>query len=293
MLFRWFLVMNPDEDVFVPTVFTHNRERLAEHRLTQRFFYGVVRQAIDAELVSVEHFVVDGSPIQSHASLKNLKRIAREGDAGNGDDDDPSPNGGPRRKSRNEPVVFRGERCMIDTHRSTTDPESRLYRKPSGVGAFLSRSMHALAEKGNGLVLSVEVSEANVRSEPECAQCAEETQGGGRDARRRHELRRGRLPRRARARARARAAACRGVRRADPIRRRVRRRAPSRARSSAKRQLRAETVTPQDPRRVLRLAESDRPPADTSARRALEDQATGRADGGGVHPVRRSRLLAA
>ncbi len=169
----------------MPTVFTRNRERPAEHGLTQRFSAGVVRQAIDAGLANDEHFAVDGSPIQSHASLKSLKRIARESDAGNGDDD-PSPNGGPRRKSRNEPVVFRGERCVIDTHRSTTDPESRLYRKPSGVGAFLSRSMHALAENRNGLVVSVEVLEANVRSEPECAQCAEETQGGGRDARRRH-----------------------------------------------------------------------------------------------------------
>jgi transposase len=171
MLFRWFLDMTPDEEVFVPTVFTHNRERLAEHGLTQRFFAGVVRQAIDAGLASDEHFAVDGSLIQSHASLKSLRRLAREGDEGDddGDGDRPSPQGGPRRKSRNEPVDFRGERRVNDTHRSGTDPEARLYRKSSGTGAFLSHSMHALTENRHGLVLAVDVAEANGRSERECA----------------------------------------------------------------------------------------------------------------------------
>ena len=170
LLFRWFLDMTPDEDVFVPTVFTHNRERLAEHGLTRRFFDGVVRQAIAAGLASDDHFAVDGSLIQSHASLKSLKRIAREGGKDDGGDDGtPSPQGGPRRKSRNEPVDFRGQARVNDTHRSATDPESRLYRKSSGVGAFLSHAMHALTENRNGLVLAVAVSEANGRSERECA----------------------------------------------------------------------------------------------------------------------------
>jgi transposase len=172
MLFRWFLDMTPDEEVFVPTVFTHNRERLAEHGLTQRFFAGVVRQAIDAGLASDEHFAVDGSLIQSHASLKSLRRLAREGDEGGDDDGDgdrPSPQGGPSRRSRNEPVDFRGERRVNDTHRSGTDPEARLYRKSSGTGAFLSHSMHALTENRHGLVLAVDVAEANGRSERECA----------------------------------------------------------------------------------------------------------------------------
>ncbi len=154
----------------MPTVFTHNRERLAEHGLTRRFFDGVVRQAIAAGLASDGHFAVDGLLIQSHASIKSLKRIARAGEKDDGDDDGtPSPQGGPRRKSRNEPVDFRGQARVNDTHRSTTDPESRLYRKSSGVGAFLSHAMHALTENRNGLVLAVAVSEANGRSERECA----------------------------------------------------------------------------------------------------------------------------
>ena len=174
LLFRWFLDMTPDEDVFVPTVFTHNRERLAEHGLTRRFFDGVVRQAIAAGLASDEHFTVDGSLIQSHASRKSLKRIAREGDVcdgggdGDGDGDEPAPQGGPRRKGRNAPVDFKGERRVNDTHRSTTDPESRLYRK-GGTGAYLSHSMHAMTENRHGLVVAVEIDEANGRSEREAA----------------------------------------------------------------------------------------------------------------------------
>ena len=139
MRFRGFLDITPDADSFVPTVFTHNRERLAEHGLTQRFFTGVEQQAIHAELASDEHFAVGGSLIQNHASLKSLKRIARECDEGGGNDDDdadkPTPSDGPHRKSRNECVDFRGERRGSRTHQSATGPEAWPYRKGSNVGA--------------------------------------------------------------------------------------------------------------------------------------------------------------
>ncbi len=174
LLFRWFLDMSPDEDVFVPTVFAHNRQRLAEHGLTQRFFAGVVAQAISAGLASDEHFAVDGSLIQSHASLKSLRKIARAGegdgnDADGGDDDTPTPGGPPRRTSRNESVDFKGESRGNATHRSATDPQARLARKGNNVGAFLSHSMHALTENRNGFALAIEVDEANGRAERACA----------------------------------------------------------------------------------------------------------------------------
>ena len=81
LLFRWFLDLDPSDDVFDHSVFSHNRERLAQHAITRKFFDGVVRQAIGAGLTSDEHFTVDGTLIQSHASLKSLKRIEREGRA--------------------------------------------------------------------------------------------------------------------------------------------------------------------------------------------------------------------
>lgn len=171
MLFRWFLDMQPDEATFDPTVFTHNRDRLDSHGLTRKFFDSVVRQAIDAGLTSDEHFTVDGSLIQSHASLKSLKRIEREATESEGPKDEP-PRGGPApksRRSRNEPVDFKGERRTNDTHRSSTDPEARLYRKGNGVAANLCHSVHALTENRHGLVLAVEVDEANGIAERESA----------------------------------------------------------------------------------------------------------------------------
>jgi len=180
LLFQWFLDMRPDDETFDPTVFTKNRDRLAEHGLIARFFDGVVKQAKDAGLTSDDHFTVDGSLIQSHASLKSLKRIESEALARENakpDDDDPmtppsggAPSGGaPRKRSRNESVDFRGERRGNATHRSTTDPDARLARKGSNVGAFLCHSVHALTENRHGLVLAIAVAEANGRAERECA----------------------------------------------------------------------------------------------------------------------------
>lgn len=159
LLFRWFLDLQPSDDVFDHSVFTHNRDRLAEHGITQQFFDQVVKQAMEAGLASDEHFTVDGSLIQSHASLKSLKKIERE--VSETDDD----RGGPPSGGRNASVDFKGERRRNATHRSTTDPEAKLYRKGDGVGAFLCHSGHALTENRHGLVMSVAVDEANGTAE--------------------------------------------------------------------------------------------------------------------------------
>ena len=158
LLFRWFLDLQPSDDVFDHSVFTHNRDRLGEHGITQKFFDQVVKQAIDAGLTSDEHFTVDGSLIQSHASLKSLKKV--EKDASKNERDDDAPGGG-----RNPSVDFKGERRTNATHRSTTDPEAKLYRKGDGVGAFLCHSGHAVTENRHGLVMSVRIDEAGGRAE--------------------------------------------------------------------------------------------------------------------------------
>lgn len=170
LLFRWFLDLNPSDDVFDHSIFSHNRERLASHGITQMFFDGVVRHAIDAGLTSDEHFTVDGSLIQSHASLKSLKRIERE-DRGrdDGNDDDNGADAGGGGAARNRPVDFRGERRSNSTHRSSTDPQARLARKGEGVGSFLCHSAHALAENRHGLVMGVRIDEANGTAERENA----------------------------------------------------------------------------------------------------------------------------
>jgi transposase len=155
LLFRWFLDMDPAEDTFDATAFTHNRERLEKFNIVGRFFDGIVRQAMEAGLTSDEHFSVDGTLIQSYASLKSIKRIE--------DGDDRGPKGG----SRNEPVDFRGHRRTNATHRSTTDPEARLYRKGWGQPAYLYHSGHVVTENRHGLVMAVTVAEANGHAERE------------------------------------------------------------------------------------------------------------------------------
>lgn len=156
LLFRWFLDLSPEASVFHHTVFSHNRERLDKHGLVQRFFDGVVRQAMDAGLTSDDHFTVDGTLIQSHASLKSLKPIKEDDDS-----DPPSSSGG----GRNASVNFRGKKRRNETHRSSTDPEARLYRKGDGQPAYLSHTGHVLSENRHGLIMAVAVDEANGKAE--------------------------------------------------------------------------------------------------------------------------------
>ena len=59
LLFRWFLDLPVDAPVWDATTFTKNRERFEQHGLIQRFFTGVVQQALAEGLVSEEHFTVD------------------------------------------------------------------------------------------------------------------------------------------------------------------------------------------------------------------------------------------
>lgn len=160
LLFRWFLDMDPAVTVFDATAFTHNRPRLEEFGIIQRFFGGVVRRAVDRGLVSADHFSADGTLIQSYASLKSLRPIdPKTGEFIDDGDDDDTP------KGRNALVDFKGQKRSNDTHRSTTDPEARLYRKGDGQPALLSHSAHAITENRHGLIVAVEVDQADGRAE--------------------------------------------------------------------------------------------------------------------------------
>jgi len=65
LLFRWFVGLNMDETVWVPTVFTKNRDRLLEGDIAEKFFAHVLAQAQSANLLSDEHFSVDGTLIEA------------------------------------------------------------------------------------------------------------------------------------------------------------------------------------------------------------------------------------
>lgn len=157
MLFRWFVGLNIDEPVWDVTVFTKNRERFLEGDIAARFFEAVVGQARAAGLMSDEHFTVDGTLIEAWASHKSFKPI----------DDQDGPLGG---GGENNPTVdFKGTKRSNQTHRSTTDPDARLYRKSINAGAQLGYLGHALMENRNGLVVDGRLTLATGTAEREAA----------------------------------------------------------------------------------------------------------------------------
>ncbi|MBK9126282.1 MAG: IS5 family transposase [Phycisphaerales bacterium] len=161
LLFRWFLDMQPSEQVWTPEVFSMNRQRFADHGFVQTFFDRIVREALLEGVASREHFAVDGTLIQSYASLKSVRPIQQQDEkvSDGSDDDDPG----------NPTVNFRGQKRANATHRSVVDPEARLARKGDGQPALLSHSVHVLMETDAGLCLDVAVDEANGRAEREQA----------------------------------------------------------------------------------------------------------------------------
>jgi transposase len=156
LLFRWFVGLGIDEAVWVPTVFTKNRERLMESQIAARFFDEVLALARNADLLSSEHFTIDGTFIEAWASHKSFRR--KDGS------DDPPEGGG-----RNKTVDFKGEKRSNETHESKTDPDSRLMCK-RGETSKLVHHGHAMTENRNGLVVDTEVTVATGRAEVEAAE---------------------------------------------------------------------------------------------------------------------------
>jgi transposase len=157
LLFRWFLDLQPSDDAFDATTFTKNRQRLETHGLTKAFFDAVVAEAIAKNLCS-EHFSVDGTLIESFASAKSFQPKTAS-------DDSKEPPDGNGFKPSNPEVDFHGETRSNETHRSTTDPEAKLYRKGKGKEAKLSHMGQVLAENRNGLIVTITATEANGTAE--------------------------------------------------------------------------------------------------------------------------------
>lgn len=160
LLFRWFLDMNPEEAAFDATVLTHNRPRMEQHGIISAFFDGVLRDAVEGELCSDDHFTVDGTMIESMASMKSFRPRDES------DDDQQDSNGF---KPRNPDVDFKGQKRSNATHQSRTDPEAKLYRKGPGKPSQLSHLGHILTENRNGLIVETAVTEANGKAECEAA----------------------------------------------------------------------------------------------------------------------------
>jgi transposase len=157
ILFRWFVGLNLDEEVWDTTVFTKNRDRLLEAEVAKLFLAEVVEQAREKGLTSDEHFTVDGTLLEAWAGIKSFQR--KDGNNPPSRDDDPG----------NPTVDFHGEKRSNRTHESKTDPDAKLARKSDGKEAKLSYSGNLLVENRNGLIVNAMVWEANGRAERDTA----------------------------------------------------------------------------------------------------------------------------
>jgi transposase len=156
ILFRWFVGLGMDDEIWSPTTFSKNRDRLLEGDVAAAFFDAVVDQARQAGVLSDEHFTVDGTLLEAWASLKSFHpKDARPTEP----PDDPG----------NPTVNFHGESRRNDTHQSTTDPDALLARKGHGREAKLSYAGHVLLDNRHGLVANVCVTAATGTAEREAA----------------------------------------------------------------------------------------------------------------------------
>jgi IS5 family transposase len=164
LLFRWFVGLELDDEVWDATVFCHNRDRLLTHEVAEMFFEQIKAQARAGELLSKEHFSADGTLLDAAASIKSFRRK----------ETDDTPSGGakpdeqePGNQGRNVAVDFHGEQFSNATHQSATDGEAKLYRKAKGKESKLSFMGHLLTENRNGLIVQASVSQATGTAERE------------------------------------------------------------------------------------------------------------------------------
>jgi transposase len=186
LLFRWFVGLGIDDPVWVPTVFTKNRDRLLTTEMSRKVMAAILAHREVAPLLSDEHFSVDGTLVKAWASMKSFQ--PRAGDTP--PDDDPGSPLGPdataeveaqtteletdamprsSRQNRNPEVDFRGEKRSNATHASTTDPDARLYKKSPGTGATLCFIGHALMENRSGLIVQGDLTQADGHAERRAA----------------------------------------------------------------------------------------------------------------------------
>jgi transposase len=155
LLFRWFVGLNMDEAVWDTTVFSKNRDRMLTSDVAGLFFEAVVEEARVMDLLSNEHFSVDGTLIEAWASQKSYQKK-------DGGPDKPNDGG-------SAGTDFHGERRRNETHESKTDPNARLYKKSKGKEAKLCYAGHVVMENRNGLAVHGLITKATGTAERDAA----------------------------------------------------------------------------------------------------------------------------
>jgi transposase len=190
LMFRWFVGLGIDDPVWVPTVFTKNRDRLLTTEMSRKFMAAILAHSEVKPLLSDEHFSVDGTLIKAWASIKSFQPKADNAPPNrmDGPDDPPPPPSPPSdttspkpshteiepmprktSRNRNAEADFRGHKRSNATHASVTDPQARLYKKSPGAGAILCFMGHTLMENRNGLIVQAEVTQADGHAERKAA----------------------------------------------------------------------------------------------------------------------------
>ena len=148
LLFRWFVGLGIDEEEWDATVFTKNRERLMQGEIAQRLLEAVMQQARSKNLLSEEHFTVDGTILEAWAGRNSFVPKAPASVVGTG---------------------ARGRKCLRDTHESKTDPEARWYKKSLAGEAKPSYLGHVIIENRNGLVVAACATQSSTAAERQAA----------------------------------------------------------------------------------------------------------------------------
>ena len=200
LLFRWFVGLSIDDPVWVPTVFTKNRDRLLNADIAKKLMAAILAHEEVAPLLSDDHFSVDGTLVEAWASFKSFRPKAggEPPDPPPPADDPPPPGagntsgtgttetatktdkaGGASKMTadatatseigRNVERDWRGQKWSNATHASVTDPDARLYRKAKGKPAQLCYMGHAVTENRNGFVVEATLTHADGTAERRAA----------------------------------------------------------------------------------------------------------------------------
>jgi transposase len=148
LLFRWFVGLSMDQEVWDATVFTKNRERLIEGDIAQKFFEAILNQARAQDLLSDEHFTVDGTLLEAWASKKSYQEKEQPPEQGSGS---------------------RGELRLRDTHECKTDPDAQMFRKSKAEAFKLCHMVHVLMENRSGMPVAGVATQATTQAEWDAA----------------------------------------------------------------------------------------------------------------------------
>jgi transposase len=156
MLYRWFVGLGMEDLAWDHSTYTRNRDRLIEHDVVRALFARIMEQAQEAQLLSSEHFSVDGTLIRAWASQKSF--VPKDGP--------PPPSSG---SQSNPEVDFKRQKRSNDTHASATDPDARLFTKSKKEGSILAYMGHVLMDNRSKLVVDTRLTLATGTAERDAA----------------------------------------------------------------------------------------------------------------------------